>query len=170
VDNVCADRIQKLACMRYQQHCARPPQQIVLQPQDSMQVQMVGRLIQEQQVRLHKQCSSESHPHAPTYSSSNQVHIKASAHQARAATNNACVMMQPLQPTQPMCNQCNQCNQQGICHDAQQTCWSEHKHAVGSVTSTSVIDQPTRLCGSTNQLYPCSLQALYSTACVHNTQ
>jgi len=61
-----ANVIQKLSCVRYYHHSDRRVLDVVFQPYYSVKVQMIGRLIQKQNVWLHKEGSRQRHPHSPS--------------------------------------------------------------------------------------------------------
>ena len=65
VDDVGAHGVEKVARVRHHDHRAVPLQQLVLQPQHGVQVQVVGGLVQQQNVRLHEQRTRQRHAHAP---------------------------------------------------------------------------------------------------------
>ena len=58
--------IQEVAVVADEHEAAGPFEQELLEPEEALQIQVVGRLVQEQQVRpLHEQ-TSQGHPHAPS--------------------------------------------------------------------------------------------------------
>ena len=65
VQGMGGDVVQELAVMRDQQQGARVLEQPLLQPEHRIQVQVVGRLVQQQQVRGHHQRPGQVQAHAP---------------------------------------------------------------------------------------------------------
>src|SRR5690606_708340 len=57
--------IEQVAIMADQQEGARVAGEMAFEPQRSFQIQMVGRLVQQQQVRLDKKQRRQRHAHAP---------------------------------------------------------------------------------------------------------
>ena len=57
--------VEQVAVVRDQQHGMRIFRDIVLQPQRAFEVEIVGRLVEQQQVRLRKQHGGQRHAHAP---------------------------------------------------------------------------------------------------------
>eukprot|EP00126_Sphaerothecum_destruens_P008039 Sdes_comp20068_c0_seq1m12965 len=64
--NISTDRIQKLAFVGGNQQYLFPVFQIRLQPNRRLHIQMIGRLVQQQQIRLAIKRLSNRYPHAPT--------------------------------------------------------------------------------------------------------
>ncbi|TWG79689.1 hypothetical protein L602_000600000890 [Cupriavidus gilardii J11] len=60
-----ADRVEEFAVVRNHHERARVARQPVLQPHDGVQIQVVGRLVQQQQVGLAHQRLGQVQPHAP---------------------------------------------------------------------------------------------------------
>ena len=57
--------IEKFAVMRYQQHAAGIAREILFQPQDGFEIEVVGGLVQQQQVGAAHQGARQVEPHAP---------------------------------------------------------------------------------------------------------
>ena len=65
LNNASHKLVQELAVMRDDENRSGVALQIVLKPQQRLQVKMVGRLVQQQQVRLLRQQSGQVRPHHP---------------------------------------------------------------------------------------------------------
>ena len=65
IDDAVDDAVEELAVMRDEDQRARIVAQPVFQPQDGIEVQVVGGLVQQQQVRAAHQCLGHIEAHAP---------------------------------------------------------------------------------------------------------
>ena len=65
VQDMAGHRIQKVAVMRNQQQRARVALEPAFQPQHGIQIQMVGRFVEQQQVGPAHQCAAEIEAYAP---------------------------------------------------------------------------------------------------------
>mmetsp|Transcript_65476 Transcript_65476/g.104264 ORF Transcript_65476/g.104264 Transcript_65476/m.104264 type:complete len:279 (-) Transcript_65476:592-1428(-) len=65
MDNLRRHIVEKLAIMRDDQQSAGKRLQVILQPDHRRKIQVVGRLVEQQHVRLHKQRASQTHSHSP---------------------------------------------------------------------------------------------------------
>mmetsp|Transcript_51583 Transcript_51583/g.121021 ORF Transcript_51583/g.121021 Transcript_51583/m.121021 type:complete len:374 (+) Transcript_51583:1264-2385(+) len=66
VDDVGAHAVHEILRMRHEHHDRRVLGQVLLQPHTRLHVQMVGRLVEQQQCRLHQQRPPKSHTHPPS--------------------------------------------------------------------------------------------------------
>jgi hypothetical protein len=58
--------IEEVLVVRHYEECFLPLLQVVVQPDDSIQVKMVRWLVQHEEIRLDKQSSSQGDTHAPS--------------------------------------------------------------------------------------------------------
>jgi hypothetical protein len=65
MQRVRGDLVEELAIVRDQQQRARVPEQPLLQPQHRVEVEVVGRLVEQQQVRRRHQRAGQVQAHAP---------------------------------------------------------------------------------------------------------
>mmetsp|Transcript_8369 Transcript_8369/g.11761 ORF Transcript_8369/g.11761 Transcript_8369/m.11761 type:complete len:229 (+) Transcript_8369:66-752(+) len=65
VDDFFAHAVQEILVVAHHQQSFLPSLQIVVQPNDSIEIEVIGRLIQHQQSRLHEKRSRQRYPHPP---------------------------------------------------------------------------------------------------------
>ena len=96
--------IEEFTIVRNQQQGARIFQQPLLQPQHGIQIQMVGRLVQQQQIRRRHQCACEIQSHPPATGECRHCALLGIGREAKPVqqTPGACAGVVPVQFLQPV--------------------------------------------------------------------
>ena len=82
--------VQKVAVMRDHQDCMRIFRHIGFEPQRAFQIEIVGRLVEQQQVRLREQNRRQRHPHPPAAGEGRGRPLLRRRVKAEAGQNGAC--------------------------------------------------------------------------------
>uniref|UniRef100_A0A2M4DFE8 Putative secreted protein n=1 Tax=Anopheles darlingi TaxID=43151 RepID=A0A2M4DFE8_ANODA len=66
VNDLIAHVVEERLVVGYNQQRLLPPLQIIVKPDDGVQIEMVRRFIEQQQRRFDEECSRQRHTHTPT--------------------------------------------------------------------------------------------------------
>src|SRR4029453_16468798 len=66
MENLVHRSIEKIAVMAYDDHRARIVREMVFKPERAFEIEIVGRLVQQQEIGSRKQRRGERDPHSPT--------------------------------------------------------------------------------------------------------
>jgi hypothetical protein len=91
-------RVQEIAVVADQEEGLGIAPQVVLEPQARLEIKMVGRLVQEQQVGLGEQHGGERHAHAPTAREAGKRLLLRLLVETEASQDRACPRRRGMRP------------------------------------------------------------------------